>query len=54
MRLRVIAAALLLIAAVVLTCADAAADGPLDRRRPSVGYAYPAGGQAGTVVNSLG
>jgi hypothetical protein len=51
MRLRVIAAALFLIAVAVVTCADAAADGPLERRRPSVGYAYPAGGQAGTVVD---
>ncbi len=50
MRTRAFVATLVLTALAMMTCADAAADGPLDRTRPTVGYAYPAGGRAGTVV----
>ncbi len=52
MRPHVIAAAVALCAgAALLHGDDAVADGPLDRYRPSIGYAYPAGGRAGTVFD---
>ena len=51
MRARVFSVALFLVVVAGMTCTDAAADGPLERSRPSIGYAYPAGGQAGTIVD---
>ena len=47
--LSAVATAALIVLVLMLPCARTHAQGAADRRLPSVGYVYPAGGQIGTV-----